>query len=96
VVDAGRAQAVRQSLRELEEALGPAASPTTLAAVQAGLLAGEGLVHDARLAVLAALAKDADEPALHMLLGTLYLKAGLAEQAAAAFDEADFLLTRAN
>lgn len=96
VMDDGRAQAVRQALKELVEALGPGVSPSTLAAVQAGVLAGEGLIHDARLTVLAALAKDADEPALHMLLGNLYMKAGLADQAASSFDEAEFLLTKAN
>lgn len=92
VTDADRARRLRQSLTDTEEALGPAVSPNTLPAVRAGILAGEGLIHDARLAVLAALAKDPDEPTLHTLLGNLYLKAGLPEQAAESLDEAQFLL----
>ena len=58
------------------------------------MLAEQGLFHDARLAVVAALVKDPDEPTLHTLLGHLYQKVGLAQQAAESFDEAQFLLTR--
>lgn len=94
VVDAGRAQSIRQDLKEMEAGLGPTVSPNTLTALRAGILAGQGLIHDARLIVVASLAKDSDEPTLHMLLGNLYLSAGLAEQAAESFDEAQFLLTR--
>jgi len=94
VLDAGRAQTVRENLREVEDALGPEVSANTLTAVRFGLLAEQGLLHDARLAVLAALAKDPEEPALHTLLGQLYQKVGLAKQAAEAFEEAQFLLTR--
>lgn len=94
VLDTARAQAVRENLREVEDALGPGVSANTLTVVRFGLLAEQGLLHDARLAVLAALAKDPEEPALHTLLGQFYQKVGLAQQAAAAFDEAQFLLTR--
>ena len=93
VLDAARAQAVRESLQDIEDGLGAGASPNTVTVVRVGLLAEQGLLHDARLAVLAALAKDPDEPALHTLLGQLYQKTGLAQQAAEAFDEAQFLLT---
>lgn len=94
VLDAARAQAVRQSLHDLEEGLGPGVSPNTSTVVRVGMLAEQGLFHDARLAVVAALAKDPDEPTLHTLLGHLYQKVGLAQQAAESFDEAQFLLTR--
>lgn len=94
VMDAGRARTVRQNLKDLEETLGPTVSPNTLVALRVGVLAGEGLLHDARRAVLASLAKDPDEPTLHWLLGNVYLNAGLPEQAAESFDEAQFLLTR--
>jgi len=94
VLDAARAQAIRQNLKELEEGLGPGVSPNTLAVVRVGMLAEHGLLHDARLAVVAALAKDPDEPTLHTLLGHLYQKVGLAQQATESFDEAQFLLTR--
>lgn len=94
VVEAARAQAVRQDLAGLDQTLGPAASPSTRAAVRVGFLASQGLLHDARLALTSALAKDRDEPTLHLLLGHLYGKLGLAEQAAEAYEEAQFLSTR--
>jgi|GEM_PF-457874 len=94
VVDAGRAQAVRRDLAELEQALGPTPSPSTLAALRAGFLASNGLYHNARLVVTAALAADPDEPTLHLLLANLYGKTGLPDQAAESYDEAQFLMTR--
>jgi hypothetical protein len=94
IVDANRAEVVRQNLREIVEALGPKTSLNTVVAIQTGTLAEAGLLHDARLVVLAALAKDPDEPSLHTLLGQLYQKSGLADQAAESFDEAQFLLTK--
>jgi hypothetical protein len=94
MVDAGRAATVRADLRELEAAVGAGASPSSAAIARAGYLAEHGLLHDARLTVLQALARDPDEPVLHTLLGTLYLQTGLRQQAAESFDEAQFLLTR--
>lgn len=93
VVEAARAQAIRQDLRDLEQAAGPTASPNTHVALRAGLLASRGLLHDARQALVAGLQKDPDEPTFHFLLGKLYDKAGLAEQAAEALDEARFLMS---
>ncbi len=93
VLDQARAQAIRRDMKELEQALGPSVSPNTLAALRAGFLARNGLVHDARLTLVTALAKDPDEPTLHLLLGKLYEQAGLREQAAESFDEARFLMT---
>jgi hypothetical protein len=96
VVEAGLAEAIRQDLASLDDALGSGVSPNSRTAVRAGLLAGRGLVHDARLLVVRSLTADPDEPALHMLLGQLYLQSGLTEQAAEAYDEAHFLLTQGN
>jgi len=93
VLEQTRAQAIRRDLKELEQAVGPTVSPNTLAALRAGFLARNGLVHDARLTLVAALAKDPDEPTLHLLLGKLYETAGLRDQAAEAFDETRFLMT---
>ncbi len=90
VLEAGRAQAIRRDLKELEM-LAPNVSPNTLVALRAGYLASSGLLHDARLTVIAALSKDPDEPTLHLLLGKLYEKSGLPQQAAEEFDEARFL-----
>lgn len=94
VLDPARAAAVRDELAQLEDALGAGASVNSVAVVKAGALASAGLLHDARLAILAALAKDPDEPTLHTLLGTLYMATGLERQAAEAFEEAKFLLRR--
>jgi len=93
VLDPARAQAIRRDLAELEQALGPAASPNTLVALRAGFLAGRGLMHDARIAVIAGLTKDPDEPTLHLLLANFYSKTGLPDQAAESYDEAQFLTT---
>ena len=61
---------------------------------QSGFLADEGLIHDARLVIVATLAKDPDEPTL-VVLGNLYMAAGLPGQAAESFDGAQFLLSGA-
>jgi hypothetical protein len=94
VVDATRARAVADDLTALEQELGAAVPPTSKAVMRAGLLAREGLLHDARRVVVAALDADRDEPTLHLLLGDLYTRTGLADLAAASFDEAQFLLKK--
>jgi hypothetical protein len=94
IVDEARAAEVRDRLKQLETSLGRRVSPTSRAAVRGGALAADELFHDARLVVLAALAKDPDEPSLHMLLGNIYLKTGLPKLAAQSLDEAQFLLSR--
>ena len=91
LIDAGRAQSLRQDLMELDQTLGSTTSPNSIAAMKVAFLARDGLLHDARLAVVAALAKDPDEPSLHLLLGNLYAKLGLPELAADSYDEAGFL-----
>jgi hypothetical protein len=62
--------------------------------MRAGLLAREGLLHDARRVVIDALDADRDEPTLHLLLGDLYTRTDLTELAAQSFDEAQFLLKK--
>ena len=94
ILDAARARAVQADLRELDSALGSGASPSSLAVTRAAYLAENGLFHDARLTVLAALARDPHEPVLHTLLGSLYTQIGLPQQAAEAFNEAESLMTR--
>jgi hypothetical protein len=94
IVDPARARAVQADLDALDTALGASTSPNSLAVARAGYLAEIGLLHDARLTVLAALARDPDEPVLHTLLGTLYMQTGLPRQASAAFDAAQSLMTR--
>lgn len=94
VLDTQRAEAVQRELLVLEQELAPLVPPNTLVTARVGLLANRGLLHDARLALVAALAKDPDEPTLHQLLGNLYANAGLPELAAESYDEAQFLSTR--
>jgi hypothetical protein len=94
VADETRAAETRENLRRLEAGLGATVSPSSLAVVRVGALAADGLFHDARLVTLAALKRDPDEPALHMLLGSIYLKTGLPGLAAQSLEEAQSLLSR--
>src|SRR4030095_504609 len=94
IIDQAGAVEVRENLKQLEASLGTRVSPSSRAAVRVGALAADELYHDARLVALAALAKDPTDPALHMLLGNLYLKTGLPRLAAQSLDEAQFLLSR--
>jgi hypothetical protein len=81
VLDSGRATAVRTDLVELEEVLKGVGSPSARVTVRAGFLASQGLLHDARQAVVVALRDNPDEPALLILLGNLYSDTGLPELA---------------
>jgi hypothetical protein len=94
VLDSNRAQTIQQDLKELEQALGPLVSANSLAVIKVGLLAGQGLFHDARLSLIAAATSDPDEATFHVLLGDLYAQTGLPEVAAGHYAEARFLLTR--
>jgi hypothetical protein len=87
-----RTREVRAALLALEQEAGPATPANTLVALRAGFLAQQGLLHEARRAVLAALEKDRDEATLHLLLGNLYAQSGLPEQADQSLDEARFLM----
>ena len=90
------AQAIRRDLQDLEDALAAAPPPPpTLAALRAGALAGHGLLHDARLGLAEALVRHPDEPTLHFLLGDLYARQGLSEEAAESFEEARVLMNAA-
>jgi hypothetical protein len=93
ILDATRSMAVRQDLAEVEQTAGPDVSMSTLAALKAVVLADQDLLSDARQVVLSALKSDPDEASLHLLLGNLYRRMGLAEQAAESFEEAALLST---
>jgi len=93
LLDATDAQAIRGELHDLDEALaGAPPPPATLAELRAGVLAGHGLLHDARLGLAEEIARHPDEPALHFLLGDLYLRQGLSEEATESFAEARLLM----
>lgn len=92
LVEPARAAAIRADLTALEREAGATLSPNSLAALRAGFLARLGLLHDARQTLAAAIARDPDEPTLHLLLGHVYTTAGLTELAAEEYYEAQFLL----
>lgn len=93
LIDADRARTIRDELNEMEEAFAPALPPATLATLRAGFLAANGLLHNARLGLLEELARQPEEPTLHFLLGDLYTRLGLGDEARNSFAEARFLLT---
>ena len=93
VVPSDVTQALRASLAQLERELGTTVPPSTRAAIRAGVLANQGLYHEARASLLAGLAKDPDEPTLHLLLGNVYQETGLKKQAKLSHDEARLLLS---
>lgn len=90
------AQTIRRELHDLEEALASAPPPaSTLAELRAGVLASHGLLHDARLVLAEEVVRHPDEPTLHFLLGDLYLRQGLSEEATESFAEAKLLMSGA-
>lgn len=93
LVDPDRARTIRQELRDLEDAFASALSPASLVTLRAGFLAGNGLLHDARLGLVEELARQPEEPTLHFLLGNLYARQGLGEEAMESFAESRFLLS---
>lgn len=93
VLSGEQTREVRESLATLTRELAGSVPPNTLVALRAGFLADRGLLDEARREVLAALAKDRDEPTLYLVLGSIYTQAGLPQQADEAYQEARFLLT---
>lgn len=85
------ADRVRAALGELGVGALSGYPPSTVVLLRAGLFFREGLYADARRELVAAIAADPDEPTLRLLLGHVYDRTGLAELAAAQFDEAQFL-----
>jgi hypothetical protein len=92
VVNPARVEIVHQDLAELEATAGSMVSPKTLVTTQVAYLASQGLLLDARLMLMAALADQTDDPAFRFLLGTLYERLGLPEQAAESFAQARVLV----
>jgi hypothetical protein len=84
---------VHESLATLTRELVGSVPPNTLVALRAGFLADRGLLDAARREVLAALAKDRDEPTLYLILGSIYTQVGLSQQADEAYQEARSLMT---
>lgn len=92
VVDPVRAETIRRDLAELAVADGSMLSPNTLVAVQAGYLANQGLLADSRRRLVVALDNQPGEATFHVLLGDIYERLGLPEQAAESFAKARLLV----
>ena len=92
VVDPGRAETIRHDLAELAAADGPMLSPNTLVAVQAAYLANQGLLADSRRRLVLALDNQPGEATFQVLLGDIYERLGLPEQAAESFAKARLLV----
>jgi hypothetical protein len=92
VVDPVGVKTIRRDLAELAAAAGPMLSANTLVAVQAAYLANRGLLVDSRRALMLALENQPDEMTFHVLLGDIYERLGLPEQAAGSFAKARLLL----
>jgi hypothetical protein len=85
---------MQDSLAVLTPATAPGYTPATLALMRAGLLFQQRFYADARRELDAGIATSPDEPTLHLLLGHVYDRIGLKQQAAQEFDEAEALSTR--
>jgi hypothetical protein len=94
VVADAEAARVRAALGDLTPAALGGEDGSPLILMRAGLLYQEGLYAEARRELVAAIAKDPDEPTLRQLLGYVYDRTGLQDLAAQEFDEAEFLATR--
>jgi hypothetical protein len=94
VASAADASAIRDSLAVLTPATAKGYTPATISLMRAGLLFQQRFYADARRELEAGIATSPDEPTLHLLLGHVYDRTGLKQQAAQEFDEAEALSTR--
>jgi hypothetical protein len=88
IVGAERADEVRRTLADLEQVVSAEAPANSVAIIKAGYLAQQRLFHDARMLLLAALAQDARDPALHLLLGHVYSETDLPDLATESYRKA--------
>jgi hypothetical protein len=94
VASAADTKAVADALAVLTPASARGYTPATLSLMRAGLLFQERFYADARRELEAGIAASPEEPTLHLLLGHVYDRIGLKQQAANAFDEAEALSAR--
>jgi len=88
------AAAVTDSLAVLTPANAKGYTPATLSLMRAGLLFQQRFYADARRELETGIVASPEEPTLYLLLGHVYDRIGLKQQAANAFDEAEALSTR--
>jgi hypothetical protein len=94
VLAPGDSARVQESLGLLVPASLPSYPDSSVAIMRAGYLLRDGLYAEARRELLAAVAKDPDEPTLHLLLGQVYETIGLADLAQREFIDARDLTAR--
>jgi hypothetical protein len=94
VAAAADATSVKEALAVLAPGAVKGYTPATVALMRAGLLFQNGFYADARRELEAGIKTSPEEPTLHLLLGHVYERIGLKQQAANAFDEAEALSTR--
>ena len=94
LASAAEAAAARDALAALNPGALPGFPKSTITVLRAGFLLEHEFYADARQELLSALAADPDEATMHLLLGHVYDRTGLARLAAEEFDEAHFLSTR--
>lgn len=92
VAPAADASNVKDALAVLRTAKGY--TPATLSLMRGGLLVQNGFYADARREIETGIKTSPEEPTLYLLLGHVYDRIGLKQQAAQAFDEAEALSTR--
>ncbi|OGB95925.1 MAG: hypothetical protein A2Z31_06250 [candidate division NC10 bacterium RBG_16_65_8] len=86
--------AIQGTLSALEPGSLPGYPSNTVTLMRAGFLFEQELYAEARKELLAALRAGPDEPSLHLMLGHVYERTGLAALAAEEFDEAQYLSSR--
>ena len=94
ILPASDANRVHEALDSLVAASLPGYPPSSIALIRAGYVLRDGLCVEARRELLAALAKDPDEPTLHFLLGQVYDNIGLGDLAQREYIEARDLSPR--
>lgn len=94
VVSSTESAAIHETLSTLAPGALPGYPPNTVTLMRAGFLFEQELYAEARTELLSALRSDPDEPSLHLMLGHVYERTGLAALAAEEFDEAQYLSSR--
>ncbi len=93
ILPPAEAAQVQDTLNALDPAALPGYPRNTVILMRAAFLVERELYGEAQKELQAAIAADADEPSLHLMLGRVHERVGLAELAAEEFDEAQFLVS---
>jgi hypothetical protein len=94
ILSAAEIAPIRENMAALDPSVLSGYPKNTVILMRTGHLFEQGLYTEARKELLAAIAADPEEPGLHLMLGHVYERTGLAMLAAEEFDEAEFLSSR--